>query len=109
MTKRALITGITGQDGAYLAQLLHGKGYELFGLVARRGTESLWRLRELGVEQAVSLIQGDLTDLSSLFRAKQRGKVGQVALDQRYRLFDAELAKPPQGFGAPPRHQAEQL
>ncbi len=69
MTKRALITGITGQDGAYLAQLLHGKGYELFGLVARRGTESLWRLRELGVEQAVSLIQGDLTDLSSLFRA----------------------------------------
>ena len=69
MTKRALITGITGQDGAYLARLLHGKGYELFGLIARRGTESLWRLRELGVEQAVSLIQGDLTDLSSLFRA----------------------------------------
>ena len=69
MTKRALITGITGQDGAYLAQLLHDKGYELFGLLARRGTESLWRLRELGVEHAVSMIQGDLTDLSSLFRA----------------------------------------
>jgi hypothetical protein len=69
MTNRALITGITGQDGAYLAQLLHGKGYELFGLIARRGTESLWRLRELGVEPAVSLIQGDLTDLSSLIRA----------------------------------------
>ena len=49
MTKRALITGITGQDGAYLASFLHNKGYELFGLVARRGTDSLWRLRELGV------------------------------------------------------------
>ena len=78
MTKRALITGITGQDGAYLAQLLHGKGYELFGLVARRGTESLWRLRELGIEQAVSLIQGDLTDLSSLFRAIEIAEPNEV-------------------------------
>ncbi|MGH7484908.1 MAG: GDP-mannose 4,6-dehydratase, partial [bacterium] len=78
MTKRALITGITGQDGAYLAQLLHGKGYELFGLVARRGTESLWRLRELGIEPVVSLIQGDLTDLTSLISAIEIARPSEV-------------------------------
>jgi GDPmannose 4,6-dehydratase len=69
MSKRALITGITGQDGAYLAQLLLNKGYEVYGLIARRGTDTLWRLRELGIENGVQLINGDLTDLSSLIRA----------------------------------------
>ena len=48
--RRALITGITGQDGAYLSRLLLDKGYQVYGLVARRGSDALWRLRELGVD-----------------------------------------------------------
>jgi GDPmannose 4,6-dehydratase len=67
---RALITGITGQDGAYLSELLLAKGYEVFGLVRRsshRGVDD-HRLRWLGIEGRVKLIDGDLADLSSLFR-----------------------------------------
>jgi GDPmannose 4,6-dehydratase len=67
--KRALITGVTGQDGAYLARLLLGKGYKVYGLVARRGSDALWRLRELDVDTGVTLLVGDVTDLSSLLRA----------------------------------------
>ena len=69
MTKNALITGITGQDGAYLAKLLLGKGYKVHGFMPRRGSDTLWRLRELGIEREVNLINGDLIDLSSLIRA----------------------------------------
>jgi GDPmannose 4,6-dehydratase len=78
MAKHALITGITGQDGAYLAKLLLEKGYRVFGLIARRGTDTLWRLRELGIEQQVELINGDLTDLSSLIRAMEKSQASEV-------------------------------
>jgi GDPmannose 4,6-dehydratase len=67
---RALITGITGQDGAYLAQLLLGKGYEVFGVIRRsshRGVED-HRLRWLGIADKVTLLDGDLADFSSLVR-----------------------------------------
>jgi GDPmannose 4,6-dehydratase len=72
--KVALITGITGQDGAYLSRLLLEKGYRVFGLVARRGSPGLWRLRELGVESKVTLLTGDVTDLSSLLRALEEAE-----------------------------------
>ena len=68
-SKRAFITGITGQDGAYLARLLVDKGYEVFGLLARRSTSTIWRLDYVGVTDQVTLIDGDLTDLSALMRA----------------------------------------
>lgn len=71
MSKSALITGVTGQDGAYLSKLLLDKGYDVYGLLARRGSDSTWRLRELGVEQGVRFIDGDLTDVTSLIRAMQ--------------------------------------
>jgi GDPmannose 4,6-dehydratase len=71
MTKRALITGVTGQDGAYLSQLLLQKNYQVFGLLARRGSDTLWRLRELGLDNEVRLIDGDLMDLASLIRAME--------------------------------------
>ena len=74
----ALITGVTGQDGAYLAKLLLEKGYRVYGLIARRGTDTLWRLRELGIEQQVELINGDLTDLSSLIRAMEKSQASEV-------------------------------
>jgi GDPmannose 4,6-dehydratase len=77
-TKNALITGITGQDGAYLAQLLLSKGYEVHGLLARRSTDTQWRLRELGIDGDVRLLDGDLTDLSSLIRAMESSKAHEV-------------------------------
>lgn len=76
--KSALITGISGQDGAYLAQLLLEKGYQVYGFQPRRSTDTLWRLRELGVENEVHLINGDLVDLSSLLRALETSKPDEV-------------------------------
>ncbi len=69
MSKSALITGITGQDGAYLAQFLLNKDYRVAGLLARRSTDTLWRLHELGIVDRVTLIDGDLTDITSILRA----------------------------------------
>lgn len=67
--KSALITGITGQDGAYLAKLLLSKGYKVYGLIARRATSTTWRLQYLDVENEVELLNGDLTDVASIIRA----------------------------------------
>ena len=69
MTRSALITGITGQDGAYLAKLLLSKGYEVFGLVARRSSDTRWRLRELAIDSEIRYLEGDLADAGSLLRA----------------------------------------
>lgn len=76
--KSALITGITGQDGAYLAKLLLDKGYKVYGLIARRATSTTWRLQFLGIENQVELIDGDLTDLSSIIRAINIAKPTEV-------------------------------
>ena len=76
--KSALVTGIMGQDGAYLAQLLLDKGYKVYGFVARRSTPSDWRLKYLGIENDVELIEGDLTDLASLVRAMNAAKPDEV-------------------------------
>ena len=78
MTKSALITGVTGQDGAYLAKLLLAKGYRVHGLLARRGSDTMWRLRELGVDREVVFVDGDLTDLSSLIRALESSRADEV-------------------------------
>ena len=61
---RALITGITGQDGSYLAELLLSKGYEVFGIVRRSSVKKFDRIEEL-MDQ-IELVEGDLTDQSSL-------------------------------------------
>lgn len=78
MSKNALITGISGQDGAYLAQLLLQKGYRVCGLLARRASDTLWRLRELGIGDDVELLDGDLLDLASLIRALQDSAANEV-------------------------------
>lgn len=77
-TKSALITGVTGQDGAYLSRLLLEKGYTVFGVLARRSTDTLWRLRELGIDSDVRLLDGDLTDLSSMIRAMDTSGASEV-------------------------------
>ena len=66
MKNAALITGITGQDGAYLARFLLDKGYEVTGFTPRRGSDTLWRLRELQVLDRIDLAYGDVTDMASV-------------------------------------------
>ena len=78
MANSALITGITGQDGAYLAQFLLKKGYAVSGLLARRSTDTLWRLGALDVLKDINLIDGDIIDLGSITRALQRSKPTEV-------------------------------
>ncbi len=67
--KSALITGITGQDGAYLAKLLLEKNYKVYGLYRRISTPNFWRLQALDIYDKVNLISGDLSDLSSILNA----------------------------------------
>lgn len=76
--KTALITGITGQDGAYLAKLLLDKGYTVFGLAPRRSSRNYWRLNRLGIKGNVRLIDGDLTDLSSIIRAVRKSTPDEI-------------------------------
>jgi GDPmannose 4,6-dehydratase len=70
LAKRALLTGITGQDGAYLSQFLLSKGYEVTGIVRRSSHKGMeeHRLQWLGIAGQVKLIYGDLNDASSLLR-----------------------------------------
>jgi GDPmannose 4,6-dehydratase len=79
--KRALITGVTGQDGAYLARLLLDNGYEVFGTSRHPSPERTARLRTLGVASKVSLMTLDLADASSLDAA-----VASVQPDEVYHL-----------------------
>src|SRR5207342_3563169 len=74
--RRALITGITGQDGSYLAEFLLGQGYEVFGTVRRASTESFERIEHLG--KAVRLLQADLLDQYSLVTALQEARPHEV-------------------------------
>ena len=76
----ALITGITGQDGAYLAELLLGRGYTVYGLLRRSASSDVIgeRLRWIGVLDRIELIDGDLTDLSSLLRVVERTKPDEI-------------------------------
>jgi GDPmannose 4,6-dehydratase len=74
--RRALITGITGQDGSYLAELLLEKGYEVFGMTRRASTENVERIGHL--TDRISLIQGDLLDPHSLVSALRTAEPTEV-------------------------------
>jgi len=78
--KTAIITGITGQDGAYLAELLLGKGYTVYGTYRRASSTNFWRIEELGVAQHpnLHLVEYDLTDLSSSIRLLQTTSATEV-------------------------------
>lgn len=79
-TKKALITGITGQDGAYLAELLLEKGYEVTGTYRRTSSVNFWRIEELGIQSHpnLHLVEYDLTDLSSSIRLMQNVQPDEV-------------------------------
>lgn len=71
--KSAIITGITGQDGAYLAELLLDKGYKVYGTYRRTSSVNFWRIEELGIKNhpQLELVEYDLTDLSASIRLLQ--------------------------------------
>jgi GDPmannose 4,6-dehydratase len=78
--KKAVITGVTGQDGAYLTELLLGKGYEVYGAYRRTSSVNFWRMDELGVTShpSLHLVEYDLTDLSSTIRLLQNSEPTEV-------------------------------
>src|SRR5919107_1548494 len=78
--KRALITGVTGQDGAYLSDLLLSKGYEVYGMLRRSSSADVVdaRLRWLGIEKQIKFVDGNLTDLSGLIRTLKEIKPDEV-------------------------------
>ena len=78
--KIAIITGITGQDGAYLAELLLDKGYTVYGTYRRTSSVNFWRIEELGIKSnsSLHLVEYDLTDLSSSIRLLQESKATEV-------------------------------
>ena len=76
MTKSALITGITGQDGSYLAELLLSKGYKVFGLVRRSSTINVERISH--IEKDITLLPGDLLDQNSLANAIRQSQPDEV-------------------------------
>jgi len=78
--KSAVITGITGQDGAYLAELLLNKGYEVYGTYRRTSSVNFWRIEELGIKNNpnLHLVEYDLTDLSSSIRLLQQSGATEV-------------------------------
>nr|WP_315258729.1 GDP-mannose 4,6-dehydratase [uncultured Duganella sp.] len=78
--KKALVTGITGQDGAYLAELLLEKGYEVTGTYRRTSSVNFWRIEELGIQSHpnLKLVEYDLTDLSSSIRLIQTAQPDEV-------------------------------
>lgn len=80
MSSTAIVTGITGQDGAYLAELLLEKGYTVYGTYRRTSSVNFWRIEELGIQDHpnLQLVEYDLTDLSSSIRLMQQCKPREV-------------------------------
>jgi len=79
--KKALITGIRGQDGAYLAKLLLEKGYKVYGADRRSGDSGNWRLKELGIDQDVEIVYMDLLELTNI-----RHVIQHIMPDEVYNL-----------------------
>lgn len=76
--KRALITGVTGQDGAYLANFLLKKGYKVYGTYRRVSTPNFWRLQYLGIFDKIELIPADLIDSASLIEALEISRPDEI-------------------------------
>jgi len=78
--KKAIVTGVTGQDGAYLAELLLEKGYTVYGAYRRTSSMNFWRIEELGISTHpdLHLVEHDLTDLSSSIRLLQNSGATEV-------------------------------
>lgn len=80
MTKSAIVTGVSGQDGAYLAQLLVERGYKVYGTYRRTSSVNFWRIDELGIldHPSLHLVEYDLTDLGSAIRLIEASKATEI-------------------------------
>ncbi len=80
MSRKAIVTGITGQDGAYLTELLLAKGYVVYGTFRRTSSVNFWRLAEVGAigHPNLHLVEYDLTDLSSSIRLIEKSQADEV-------------------------------
>ncbi|MDR3101528.1 MAG: GDP-mannose 4,6-dehydratase [Paraburkholderia sp.] len=78
--RKAIITGVSGQDGAYLTKLLLDKGYQVVGTYRRTSSVNFWRMNELGVTDhpSLELVEHDLTDAGSTLRLLERSQAGEV-------------------------------
>jgi GDPmannose 4,6-dehydratase len=80
MKPTAIVTGVTGQDGAYLAELLLSKGYTVYGTYRRTSSVNFWRIEELGIQEHpdLQLVEHDLTDLSASIRLLEQAQPGEL-------------------------------
>ena len=78
MSKTALITGITGQDGSYLAEFLVNKGYKVYGLVRRTSNDPLTRIENLCLQNKVTILHGNLRDLNTVRNAMEKARPDEV-------------------------------
>ena len=80
MSKTAIITGITGQDGAYLAENLLARGYSVFGTFRRTSSSNFWRIEELGIQDDpnLHLVEFDLTDMGSAIRLLEKSQATEI-------------------------------
>ena len=81
MSKTALITGITGQDGAYLARHLLDQGYTVWGGARRSSQDNQWRLRELGILGDIQFLDLDLMEISNIIQG-----IRKIEPDEVYNL-----------------------
>ncbi|HJY85037.1 MAG TPA: GDP-mannose 4,6-dehydratase [Candidatus Binatia bacterium] len=92
LEKRALVTGVTGQDGSYLAHLLLGKGYRVFGAVRRTSRSNVARLEELDIAKDIELVDFDLLEFGNILRV-----VDQTRPDEIYNLAAQQPQSPAPG------------
>ena len=78
MKPRALITGVTGQDGAYLSQLLLEQGYEVYGAYRRSSSPNLWRLDALGITAQIKPVSLDLLEFSNILKVIEKTRPHEV-------------------------------
>ena len=78
MSKLAIVTGVTGQDGAYLSKLLLDKGYKVIGTVRQNASSVLWRLQELKIEREIEYVDLDLLEYSNIVRVIERTKPDEI-------------------------------
>ena len=95
VTKAAVVTGITGQDGAYLAQLLLQKGYKVYGTYRRASSVNFWRIEELAVDRhpGLELVEYDVTDVGTSITLLKRARA-ERGLQPRGPKFRRRVVRP---------------
>ena len=91
--KKAIVTGITGQDGAYLSKWLLSKGYKVYGTYRRAASLNLWRIEELGIsdDKNFELMEFDLTDPTCAIRLVDRLVFGAICYLGAQRFLGGEV------------------